>query len=244
MRKYHRASEGNRTDDEEGGGGGKRRWLPVARGWIDCVSLKLANLEQIPTAMDDATDGRTNRSKCEDSKFSPRGPRGRREGSREEEGDLRLTELKNVEDEKRRRPADAEDGHLENFEGPQAGRRQASPEGEKEEGHRGEGTCSLSRSSSGGSVGRRRNPGPNPAPDHPAVRVQNQDEGRSPSGGREREGGREAEGVDVRVRPSVGEAWRSEGTFAAQLSAIMIVMNMYDFVGRASGRGRPRCDGR
>ena len=85
-----------------------------------------------------------------------------------------------------------------------------------------------------GRVGRRRrNPGPNPAPDHRrAVRVQNQDEARSASGVRHK--------VSTSVRPS------SEGTFeAAQLSAIMIVMNMYDFAGEGEREGgRARCDER
>ena len=64
-----------------------------SRGWIDCVSLKLANLEQIPPSRRRWTtarggDGRTNRSKCENSKFSLRGP-SIEEGRRE---DLGLTE--------------------------------------------------------------------------------------------------------------------------------------------------------
>ena len=85
---------------------------------------------------------------------------------------------------------------------------------------------------------------PSLPPDHhrAAVRVQNQDEGRSAIGQRRRgvsEGGRRCRPQ----RPSkdrwpreAGEG--GEGTFAAaQLSAIMIVMNMYDFVG---GRGEVR----
>ena len=58
-----------RITKEEGG-----EW-----GGIDGVSLKLANLEQIPPQGDGRQrrrGARTNRSKCEDSKFSPRGPIG------------------------------------------------------------------------------------------------------------------------------------------------------------------------
>ena len=96
MRKYRRVSERRReaierTARREEDGCCLR---PArSRGWIDCVSLKLANLEQIPQSRRRWTtarggDGRTNRSKCEDSKFSLRGP-SIEEGRRE---DLGLTE--------------------------------------------------------------------------------------------------------------------------------------------------------
>lgn len=72
---------------------GKKLVARLLRGRIDCVSLKWANLEQIPKAMDDTTRRLNKPIKMRRQQIFPQGDftEGRKE-DREEEGDLRLKE--------------------------------------------------------------------------------------------------------------------------------------------------------